>query len=110
MHSGACMHTICIGFSTYVFYVARKIVPYKKISDARWRVHDSGRAVITKCIPFLCTPPSAITEYLNRYAHPLPEGHVDLHTRLRVAYLSKTRLDGANYRTPKRYATYHFYG
>ena len=44
------MHTICIGFSTYVFYVARKIVPYKKISDARWRVHDSGRAVITKCI------------------------------------------------------------
>ncbi len=77
------MHTICIGFSTYVFYVARKIVPYekdnrctleracipfvldflltsftqhvksfptKKISDARWQVHDSGRAVITKCI------------------------------------------------------------
>ncbi len=46
-----------------------------------------------------------ITKYLNRYAHPLPEGHVDLHTRLRIAYLGNTRLDGANYRTPKRYAT-----
>jgi hypothetical protein len=26
---------------------------------------------------------SGITEYSNRYAHPLTKGHVDLHTRLR---------------------------
>ena len=61
-------------------------------------------------LPFLCTPPSAITEYLNRYAHPLPEGHVDLHTRLRIAYLSNTRLDGADYRTSKKVCNQKFYG
>ena len=45
------MHAYHLYWIFYVpLFVARKIVHYKKNIDARWRVHDSGRAVITKCI------------------------------------------------------------
>jgi len=45
--------------------------------------------------------PTVITECHNRYAHPLPKGHVDLYTRLRCDYLGNHCLTGGDYRPPK---------
>ncbi len=61
-------------------------------------VRESSEVRCILSMLFLFHERRVITEYSNRYAHPLTKGHVDLYTCLRCDYLGNHCLRGGDYR------------